>query len=60
MIVRGLRDGQVLSKVFRIEQQSLERGSLLQIVRVREDAVRNPANQMTVRVEIGLDRPYLL
>jgi hypothetical protein len=60
MIMRGLRDGQVLSKVFRIEQQSLERGSLLQIVRVREDAVRNPANQMTVRVEIGLDRPYLL
>ncbi len=60
MIVRGLRDGQVLSKVFRIEQQSLERGSLLQIVRVREDAVRNPANQMTVRIEIGLDRPYLL
>jgi hypothetical protein len=38
MIVRGLRDGQVLSKDFRIEQQSLGRESWLRTASVREYA----------------------
>jgi len=60
MIVRGLRGGQVLREVFRIEQQSPGHDFWMQVARIREQRGSNSYKTTCPRVEIALDKEYLL
>ena len=50
MIVRGLSDGQVLSEVFRIGQQSLGDDCWMLATRVRGDAWKEPAGRRRYKI----------